>query len=381
MRKLTQLYSLSICIAVIIFITNSHARSTITAKEENELRIHHLPVGAGTCTLVECPGKNANNMLIDCGSTGGTTRKFEPEEVIKYISENIPSFYENPPDVMISHADADHYNYVDDVLNKTDVNSVWLGGQQRKYDELDKKNNFKRWMNLQEEKKKVVSKFPYHWHNGGKPLNSVSCGSADVFVLTVNSSIRFDEDKDCDDDEIKNGNSLVLSINYGNFTAVFPGDAEGSTELQAIKNYKTNNNTSLDVDLLSASHHGASTHGSNGMDYEDGDEYIIEPTPSKWHDITKPEIVIYSAGTKYLHPRCKVLKQYEGSLKEANPHYIRCGDSEEKKYKSRYKTRKAEYVTGMNGAIIVTTDGNNKANVLCMGKYQCKDDVIFEPYR
>ena len=42
-----------------------------------------------------------------------------------------------------------------------------------------------------------------------------------------------------------------------------------------------------------------------------------------------------------------------------------------------YITRKAEYVTEMNGAIIVTTDGEHKANVLCTGTYTCNDDVIF----
>ena len=33
---------------------------------------------------------------------------------------------------------------------------------------------------------------------------------------------------------------------------------------------------------------------------------------------------------------------------------------------------------GMNGAIIVTTDGDHEANVLCTGTYACNDDVIFE---
>ena len=366
MRKITHLHSLSICIAVIIFITNSHARSTITTKEEDELRIHHLPVGAGTCTLVECPGKNATNMLIDCGSFGASSRTdtdLDEKEVEQYIINNIPNFLKKELDVIISHPDQDHYNYLSTVLKDKYAHEVWLGGIWCNYkeggDNGDK--DFLAWLSKQEKNDvKIIKYLDKHWH---RKLDTVSCGDADVSVLTVNSS-----DKKPIDDR-KNGNSLVLAVNYENFSAIFPGDAEGVTERKAISNYGSDK---LDVDLLSASHHGASTEGSNG---------IVDGGPSsKWHETTLPEIVIYSAGTRYLHPKCEVLKQYEGSLKEANPHYIRCGDSEEKKYK-KYETRKAEYVTEMNGAIIVTTDGKNKANVLCMGENQCNDDVIFEPYR
>ena len=39
--------------------------------DRGELRIHFLSIGAGTCTVVECPGTSAPPMIIDCGSTGG----------------------------------------------------------------------------------------------------------------------------------------------------------------------------------------------------------------------------------------------------------------------------------------------------------------------
>lgn len=38
-------------------------------KDEDEIRIHVLPVGAGACHLVECPGARSTPMLVECGST------------------------------------------------------------------------------------------------------------------------------------------------------------------------------------------------------------------------------------------------------------------------------------------------------------------------
>lgn len=88
-------------------------------------------------------------------------------------------------------------------------------------------------------------------------------------------------------------------------------------------------------------------------------------------------MVVHSAGTKHGNPKCKSVKQYANSLKVTDPHFIRCADGHGKPYKT-YITRKAQYVTEMNGAIIVTTDGEREANVLCTGTYPCNDDVIFE---
>ena len=127
MVKILKLYPLLICIAAFIIISNINAHPVITGKKINELRIHHLPVGHGTCTLVECPGKNATNMLIDCGSSNysRTTRDFEAHEVKQYISDNLPGYFDNPLDVMISHAHPDHFNYIGIVLDKVIANVVW----------------------------------------------------------------------------------------------------------------------------------------------------------------------------------------------------------------------------------------------------------------
>ena len=49
----------------------AEAAPPLTAREQDELRVHYLDVGNGTCTVIECPGTNAPPMVVDCGSVGG----------------------------------------------------------------------------------------------------------------------------------------------------------------------------------------------------------------------------------------------------------------------------------------------------------------------
>jgi len=64
------------------FTTTSRA---LVAREENELRVHFLNVGAGSCAVVKCPGSNAHVMIVDCGSTGATANDMNGQQTRTYI--------------------------------------------------------------------------------------------------------------------------------------------------------------------------------------------------------------------------------------------------------------------------------------------------------
>jgi hypothetical protein len=130
----------------------------------------------------------------------------------------------------------------------------------------------------------IHNRFPKHWHNDGEAVEELACGEASSFVLTVNTGTA------------KNAQSLVLMIEYEDFSVTFSGDAEGSTEAQAIANFDGNVKTTV----LTASHHGANTNGSNGTDW------ISATSP--------PEVVVYidppaRTSTEHLRPgdRCGVV--------------------------------------------------------------------------
>lgn len=103
-------------------------------RAENEQRIHFLPVGAGSCTVVECPGQDAPPMIFDCGSLGAGSRgpgdMDEPAAAteVKAILAGKPD-----PNVVISHADKDHIDYMDSILDTVQATHIWTGGADADY--------------------------------------------------------------------------------------------------------------------------------------------------------------------------------------------------------------------------------------------------------
>lgn len=188
------------------------------------LRIHFLSVGAGTCTVVECPGANAPPMIIDCGSSAGSrgAMALEQDKAQKVIHE-ILARHSVPPNVILSHGDIDHYNWIPHVLDGITTQNIWQGGTTTSYGS----GSFPKWLQAQRsEGASIHAGFPAHWHNQGKPLGeSLSCGLASTYILSVN------------DGGSKNANSLVLMIEYGDFTTIFTGDAEKTTEDSAAFNF------------------------------------------------------------------------------------------------------------------------------------------------
>jgi len=153
------------------------------SRSQDELRIHFLNIGVGTCTLVECPGANAPPMLVDCGSTGREVGDLTAQQAADYI-ETLLAPHSTEPNVVISHPDQDHFSLVATVLADTEVENVWLGGDRGEYERF----GFETWLsNQQSVTVHAEPTLTPGWHNGGAPLGAdLSCGDAEVFVLTVN---------------------------------------------------------------------------------------------------------------------------------------------------------------------------------------------------
>ena len=341
------------------FVSKSYSKvintKPLQPRQLNELRIHHLPIGAGTCTLIECPGANTSPIMMDCGSFGSQYRSetdMTLTEATDYV-ERILSSYPQPPILVISHADKDHYGWTDDVLGTRDLKQIWLGGSYSRYPA-----SFRTWIEDRVDTENLKKNLDAGWHNNGNPIEALQCGDAESYVLTVNAGD--------DNGSEKNGDSLMLSIELDDFVAVFSGDAEDETEISAITNFPG----TMKATVVSASHHGARTEGSNGLPNKDKSD-----AKSGWVDKTAPEVVIYSAGTGYKHPHCDVRKQYLNSLANVSqPHWIKCGDDNGYEIKA---TNKAEYVTENNGVIVVTINGKSPLHVHCNGNSQCDDLVNF----
>ena len=310
---------------------SERATDPLPERLENELRVHFYNVGAGTCTLVECPGPNARPIIVDCGKldNGQGMYAISDEALRERIHDTLGA---RSPDVVLSHSDTDHVSLIPGVLDDARVGAVWQGDNPGDYPEP-----VRNWVSSQQaEGAAFHGLFAKDWHNDGQPIaNGLDCGTASSYVLTVNSG------RDERDD---NADSLVLMVEYGSFRAIFTGDATGATERAAIANFDGD----LRAAVLSASHHGASSKGSNSAD---------------WAHATQPAVVIYSAGTLHGHPRCAARDRLRGSLAKAPEHNGICRKSSE--VDDTFTTEHAEYMTRVNGAITVTTNGESPLRLDC----------------
>ena len=308
-------------------------------READELRIHFLNVGAGNCAIVECPGPDAPPMVVDCGTLSRTASDMTRTQARTYI-QGVLDDSDFQPNVVLSHGHTDHYGWIATVLGNLQVDTIWLGGTPDRYS----LRGFPDWRDEQEMGGADVHEdFPANFHNDGDALADLSCGLAETSVLTVNTPGS------------ENAHSLVLRIDYNDFSIIFSGDAEGSTEQQAI----SNNPDGVDATVVAASHHGSRSHGSNS---------------TAWVQATDPEVVIFSAGEMFRHPRCEAVSRYRSLLATTDEHAARCGIG------SRYipfDTEEAQFTTEVSGRLVLTTDGASPLAVHCSTSDECRVSIPY----
>lgn len=305
----------------------------------DELRLHFLAVGAGSCTLIECPGTNSTPMLVDCGSHWTTTSKTRntPAEAQQYI-QNILSNYNNRVNLVTSHADFDHYTYIPIVLSNTQVLNYWMGGDEADYSSGDYPNFLS---NLRSSGTNIHTNIGSYHTPLDTPEPTLSCGNANTYVLTHNAG------------NTKNSGSLVLLIENGDFTVVITGDATGDTEDAIINNY----NGIIKATVISASHHGSSTHQSNSQ---------------PWIENIQPNAVIYSSGQNFQHPRCASVNRYHEHLSVAPTHQVQCDSTASS---ITVDSSLAEYMTEASGTVVIRSNGRSPFFVSCEEDTGCNGAI------
>jgi beta-lactamase superfamily II metal-dependent hydrolase len=90
----------------------------------------------------------------------------------------------------------------------------------------------------------------------------------------------------------ENNNSIVVRLEYGRFSMLFPGDAENDEQQWLLRFYSE----LLGADVLEAAHHGS----DNGI------------SPG-WLEATSPRAVVISAGVNgsYHHPQKEAVERYQ----------------------------------------------------------------------
>ncbi len=313
--------------------------SLFVPKQQDEIRYHFLPIGPGMCRVIECPGAGAPDpLVVDCGALAGGHGEgdYTRDDAIAYVRAVVGS---RPTVIAISHPDQDHSSYLPYIFpDSAAVRRVVYGGVFGNYPVA-----VRAWMNqLVQAGVPVDGGFAPDFHNGGNAVPGLACGIAGTHILTVNSG------------NTANDNSMMLRIGLGNFTVILPGDATGVSQNAAMGNYPAFGE--LHSTIVSGSHHGADTHGSN--------------SPA-WAAATVPLATIFEAGLRFYHPRCTAVDVYRqaGGLAGAIGHRLQCGTYGG--WSPNVPTVLAEYNTEDVGLIVVTSDANPaNMSIYCNG-YNC----------
>ena len=130
----------------------------------------------------------------------------------------------------------------------------------------------------------------------GIPAQSLAADTITVdgvdFVILAPDPI----DNECPDEE--NNNSIVVRMEFGQFSMLFTGDAETDQREWLMEHHPA----LLDVDVLKASHHGSrngadgTVNGQSWMDVVDPDDVVISVHPESQFDHPHPEaMTIYES--------------------------------------------------------------------------------------
>ena len=198
--------------------------------EEGALRLTVLDVGHGSATLIELP--DGRTLLYDCGSLSGGDRAADAvRDALRARGRT------RLDEVIVSHADADHFNGLPRLLAPSSAGGVRVGG---------------------------VTVGPHYASSGqkdavaaldaaaGRPIARVSRGlrrSAGGAILTVlHPPARFDPA------ESDNDRSVVLLIEYAGRRLLLTGDVEGRSQGEVVERFLARSDPG--VDFLVAPHHG-----------------------------------------------------------------------------------------------------------------------------
>ncbi|MFA6411022.1 MAG: MBL fold metallo-hydrolase, partial [Candidatus Buchananbacteria bacterium] len=221
------------------------------------LKIYFLAVGQGDSILIQTP--NRYHILIDGG----------PDNTVLYRLGKYLPFYERQIDlVVLTHPDSDHLNGLIEVLKRYQVKNILLT---EIFDDSPAYKIF--WQIINEKKVSIFDAGKISGINLGKDSN--------LTILYPTRSLAELEFKD------KNDSSIVVKLNYFNFSSLFMGDAPIKIEKNLLADSKP-----VLADVLKLGHHGSNTCSDQN--------FLTQ---------VKPELAIISVGqNKFGHPSPAVLQ-------------------------------------------------------------------------
>jgi len=257
-----------------VILAASGALILLTSIPNRALMLYFADVGQGDCALVRTPA--GRNIIIDGGgSINDEKGSFAGEHIVVPLLYNLNM---TEIDLMIaSHGHMDHIGGLKTVLDKIKVNRLIVA------DAPDTE--------MRELTDKALEM--------GIPVTQMKEG--DVLYqedrLVIKAIYPLEEEWLMPNAAVANANefSLVVRLDYGDFSALFTGDISAETEKRLLTD-----NADIDCDLLKVAHHGSKYSSSAG--------FLAKASPS---------LAVISVGrNRYGHPGPETLERLsaQGSM-------------------------------------------------------------------
>jgi competence protein ComEC len=232
-------------------------------ESKNNLKIVFCDVGQGDAIFIQ---KSVDeDFLIDGGPNNS---------VLNCLGKNMPYYDRKIKSVILTHPHADHISGLIEVLERYQVEEIWITGVEYNSSEY---LEFKK--EIQEKNIKVNIAY-----TAEMIANNPDLTLKILYPLTNIQGKTFDN---------LNNSSIVIKMTYSHFTALFAGDLEKTAQPDLLKN------PDLKSKILKVPHHGS----LNGL----SNEFLNQ---------IKPEVAVISVGenNSYGHPAAETLKKLNDIL-------------------------------------------------------------------
>lgn len=245
-------------VAIILLVSFVfYVQSQWTPQESEELYIAMLDIGQGDAIYIRTPA--GNDILVD----GGIDRT-----VLSELGSVMPPYDHTLEMVVATHPDLDHIGGLAELPEAYDIEMLVISGAQ---------------------KDTAAAEALEHWKDDGVQTVTAFRG----WRLDVEDGVwleflhpvpgTFHEDP--------NDDSVMFVLHYGEFSALFTGDAPTEIEQELVEEGWLSS-----IDLLKVGHHGSKTSTSREL-----------------LEVTRPEIALISAGygNKFGHPHAGPLLRFQ----------------------------------------------------------------------
>lgn len=222
--------------------------------------------GQGDCTFVIYP--DGSMTVVDCGAM--KNRDVAVKAIKEALQRYLPSS-KTVTNLVLTHADQDHYNMVDDLFGSSGVatvEQVYYGAHLDLYKNQKESNATYNWL-----KKHKKASVPPNTFGGATKDPNLSRAGVDVYILACNSTGSPKKT----DSHGSNSNSIAMLFVYKKIKVFLMGDATEDTEEFILDCCSTGN---LD-DLLTDSKETVLKMGHHGSDSSSSEDWIKKIRPHK----------------------------------------------------------------------------------------------------